>query len=145
MAIDQRSAHDEAKRVACRVLLEVLPSGDAAIAEDAVTADYVDHESPAEAGTGPGAVISLMRMLHASFSDQVWTLDNVIAEGDVVAIRSTHTGRHTGTFFGIPATGRAFSFSQMHFVRVADGRAAEHWGVRDDASLMRQLTGPAAS
>jgi hypothetical protein len=30
----------------------------------------------------------------------------------------------------------------MHMIRVVDGKGAEHWAVRDDAALMRQLTGP---
>ena len=27
-------------------------------------------------------------------------------------------------------------------IRFADGKGAEHWAVRDDAALMRQLTAP---
>jgi predicted ester cyclase len=47
---------------------------------------------------------------------------------------------HTGDFFGLPATGKRFAYKQMHVVRVVDGKGVEHWAVRDDASLMRQLT-----
>jgi predicted ester cyclase len=64
----------------------------------------------------------------------------VLAEGDKVVIRCTHSGIHTGEFFGVPATGRRFAYNQMHIIRVRDGKGREHWAVRDDASLMRQLT-----
>ena len=47
---------------------------------------------------------------------------------------------HTGDFFGLPATGRRFAYNQMHIVRIIDGKAMEHWAVRDDAGLMLQLT-----
>jgi predicted ester cyclase len=56
------------------------------------------------------------------------------------ALYCTHSGRHTGTFFGLPATGREFAYKQMHMIRMEDGRSVEHWVVRDDAGLMRQLT-----
>ena len=63
-----------------------------------------------------------------------------LAEGDKVVLRCIHSGVHTGTFFGVPATGRSFAYKQMHIIRVAEGKGVEHWAVRDDATLMRQLT-----
>ena len=89
---------------------------------------------------GPAGVLYYMHALARAFSDQRWTIHRTVAEGDVVAIYCTHSGRHTGDFFGLPATGRSFAYRQMHLVRLVDGLAAEHWAVRDDASLMRQLT-----
>jgi predicted ester cyclase len=44
-----------------------------------------------------------MNLLADAFSDQRWTIDQVIAEGDLVAIHCIHSGRHTGDFFGLPA------------------------------------------
>ena len=41
---------------------------------------------------------------------------------------------------GLPPTGRRFAYRHMHIVRFADGKGIEHWAVRDDATLMRQLT-----
>ena len=66
----------------------------------------------------------------------------MIAEGDTAVVYCRHSGRHTGEFFGLPATGRSFAYQQMHMIRVVNGKGAEHWAVRDDAALMRQLTGP---
>jgi predicted ester cyclase len=40
----------------------------------------------------------------------------------------------------LPPTGRSFAYKQIHIVRIVEGKAVEHWAVRDDASLMRQLT-----
>jgi predicted ester cyclase len=46
---------------------------------------------------------------------------------------------HTGDTFGFPGTGEPF-VEQMHLMRFADdGRIIEHWGVRDDAGMMRQI------
>ena len=84
-----------------------------------------------------------MHALARAFTDQTWAVHEVIAEGDIAVVYCTHSGRHTGPFFDLPATGRSFSYRQMHMIRIVDGRGAEHWAVRDDASLMRQLTGSA--
>ena len=56
-------------------------------------------------------------------------------------IRCTHSGRHVGDYFGIPPSGHRFAYKQMHMIRFENGLGVEHWAVRDDATLMRQLTG----
>ena len=57
----------------------------------------------------------------------------------MVAGRMTTTGTHTGEFMGIPATGKRVSFTEIHIVRIANGKAVEHWGNQDDMGMMQQL------
>ena len=80
-----------------------------------------------------------MLWLASVFSDQRWEVHEVLGDGDVVAARMTHHGRHTGNLMGIPPTGREVAYQYVHFLRFRDGKAVEHWGVRDDMTLMRQL------
>ena len=80
-----------------------------------------------------------MRWLHSAFSDIAYDVEDAIAEGDRVALRVTMRGTHTGDFLGRPATGNRFATAHVHVFRVADERIAEHWAVRDDLGLMRQL------
>jgi predicted ester cyclase len=129
------------KLIARRVLEEIFPADDEAALAGVVSDDFVNHEAPAGTPPGVGSVAFFMHMLAAAFSDQRWTMHHVIAEGDTVVLHCTHSGRHTGEFMGLPATGRSFTYKQIHIIRIADGKAVEHWAVRDDASLMRQLTG----
>jgi hypothetical protein len=68
-------------------------------------------------------------------------VDDAAGDGGTVAINCTHSGRHTGDYFGIRPSGRNFSYKQMHMIRIRNGKGIEHWAVRDDATLMRQLTG----
>jgi predicted ester cyclase len=133
------------KAVARIVLEEIFPADDEAALAQVIGADFVNHEAPPGTPPGLGSVTYFMHMLAKAFSDQRWDIHRVLAEGDVVAIHCTHSGRHTGEFLGIPATGREFAYKQMHFIRVVDGKGVEHWAVRDDASLLRQLgAGPTA-
>jgi steroid delta-isomerase-like uncharacterized protein len=128
------------KTIARRVLEDVFPADDKAALAELVSDDFVNHEAPVGTPPGLGSVAFFMHMLAAAFSDQAWTMHRVIAEGDTVVMHCTHSGRHTGEFMGMPATGRSFAYKQIHIVRIVDGKAVEHWAVRDDASLMRQLT-----
>ena len=103
------------------------PSTSEALAET-MTDDFINHEAPPGTPPGPASVSYFMHLLDRAFSDQKWTIEQVIVDGDLVAIRSTHSGRHTGDFFGLPATGREFSYRQMHMVRYADGQRPQSTG-----------------
>jgi predicted ester cyclase len=128
------------KTVARRVLEEVFPANDDVALREVISDEFVNHEAPEGTPPGLGGISVYMHLLNHAFSDQRWDIHDVIAEDDKVVIRCTHTGRHTGDFFGLPASGRRFAYEQMHVVRVVHGKGVEHWAVRDDASLMQQLT-----
>ena len=67
-----------------------------------------------------------------------------MVEGDLAAAYTRVSAVHTGDTFGFPGTDKPFDVEQMHLLRFADdGRIVEHWGVRDDAGMMRQIR-PAA-
>src|SRR6476469_10028244 len=128
-AVESRTlGPDQIKAAARRVLEEIFPSNDEAALREVVTEDFVNHEAPPGVPPGRDSVIVYMQLLDRAFSDQRWDIEKVISGGD------------TGDFFGLPATGRAFDYRQMHLIRMRGDRGAEHWAVRDDAALHRQLT-----
>ena len=128
------------RTVARRVLEEIFPADDEAALAEVTSEDFVNHEAPAGTPPGLASVTFFMQMLAKAFSDQRWTIHRVLAEGDTAVVHCTHSGRHTGPFMGLPPTGRRFSYKQIHIIRVVGGKGVEHWAVRDDATLMRQLT-----
>ena len=130
----------ENKTVARRVLEEVFPANDVEALRDVVSDEFVNHEAPEGTPPGLGSITMFMHLLNQAFSEQRWEIHDVLAEDDKVVIRCTHSGVHTGDYFGLPATGRRFAYKQMHIIRVVDGKGVEHWAVRDDTSLMHQLT-----
>jgi steroid delta-isomerase-like uncharacterized protein len=75
-----------------------------------------------------------------AFPDLHVALDELIAEGDRVFVRSTMTGTHDGEYKGIPATGRHISAESAEVYRIADGKFAGYWCLANVAGLMRQLT-----
>jgi predicted ester cyclase len=75
-----------------------------------------------------------------AFPDLHIALDDVIAEGDRIFVRSTMTGTHDGEYKGIPATGRHVAAESAEVFRIADGRFVGYWCLTNVAGLMRQLT-----
>jgi steroid delta-isomerase-like uncharacterized protein len=128
------------KSLARRVLEEIFPANDVNALRQVISDDFVNHEAPAGTPPGLGAITMFMNLLDEAVSDQRWDIHDVLADGDKVVIRCTHAGVHTGDYFGLPATGRSFAYKQIHIIRIRDGKGLEHWAVRDDASLMQQLT-----
>ena len=75
-----------------------------------------------------------------AFPDLHVALDELIAEGDRVFLRSTMTGTHDGEYKGIPPTGRHVAAETAEVFRIADGRFVGYWCLTNVAGLMRQLT-----
>lgn len=66
--------------------------------------------------------------------------DHIIAEDDMVSVIGRFGGTHTGTFMGIPATGKSFSDVPIHITyKVEGGKIVDHWMLIDSAALMQQL------
>jgi predicted ester cyclase len=62
-----------------------------------------------------------------------------VAEGDTVIYRSTLEGKQTGTFLGIPATGKSAKMNDFTMVKIKNGKIVEQWYETNLMSLMQQL------
>ncbi len=127
------------KAVARRTLEEILPACDVQGLAEVTDPDIVAHGRRPDEPAGLEGVTRTMLWLGRVFSDQRWEIHQVIGDGDLVAMRATHHGRHTGDLMGTPPTGREVAYDYVHILRFRDGKAIEHWSVRDDMTLMRQL------
>ena len=68
-----------------------------------------------------------------------YEVHDVVADGDRVAIRATAYGVHNTDHLGVPATGRPYAMPAMHLYRGEGDRLAEHWGVRDELTVLQQV------
>jgi predicted ester cyclase len=122
-----------------RTLEVIFPTADVAALTDVVHPDCVNHEAPPGVPPDRAGMTQIMLWLNRAFSDLRYDIHQVIAQDDRVAIYCTMTGRHTGEFMGVPPTNARIAVKQVHIVRFEDGLGIEHWAVRDDLALMRQL------
>jgi predicted ester cyclase len=77
--------------------------------------------------------------LFSAFPDYHFTLDDVVAEGDKVAFRTTFVGTHTGEWMGIAPTGKKMSFTMFYISKISHGKDIEDWGLTDLPFMMQQL------
>jgi predicted ester cyclase len=89
--------------------------------------------------TGIEGAKAAHRIMLAGFPDYQTIIDDLLAEGDKVAARITMSGTNTGSFMGIPPTGKRVSFTGIYIARIANGKIVEHWGEEDSVSLLQQL------
>ena len=67
------------------------------------------------------------------------TIEDMIAEGDRVAVRLTSSARQTGEFMGLPPSGASYEIPEIHVFRIRDGQVVEHWHQLDMMGMQRQL------
>jgi steroid delta-isomerase-like uncharacterized protein len=128
---------DENKRLVLK-LYDALNDGDAAAVGDLVTDDYVENDPLPGQGTGREGAVDRFSMIVNSLAP-LFTVHDVVAEGDRVVVRWTNAGTHVGEFAGIPATGQTFTIGGIDVYRVTDGRLSEHWHQIDQLSMLGQL------
>ncbi len=78
-------------------------------------------------------------MFRSAIPDLRIVVEDIIAEGDKVAVRYTLEGTHEGELFGVPPTGQRLSIKSIAVERVSDGKIREHWRVTDSLDMMQQL------
>ncbi|HZR39795.1 MAG TPA: ester cyclase [Ktedonobacteraceae bacterium] len=118
----------------------ILNTGDFDAIDQLFTADYVDHAAlPPGLPDGVEGVKVFFRMLRSAFPDLHYTVEVVLAEGDLAAGHVSVTGTHKGEFMGIPPTGKQLRWTETHMGRLVDGKLAEHWGDYDQLGMLQQL------
>ena len=129
---------EDNKTIVRRFFDEVVSNGNLRVVDELCSPDYRVHATL----SGPDAIDldqmkELVRSFRSSFPDARITIEDIVAEGDLVAARLMEQGTHAGEFKGIPPTGRRVSYGSMTFLRIVDGKIVEHWGLLDMPSLLQ--------
>ena len=77
--------------------------------------------------------------LRTAFPDRNDMIEDMIAEGDMVAMKYRSRGTHAGNFNGIPPTGKKYDIQNFALFRLADGKITEAWFMTDEAGLLLTL------
>jgi predicted ester cyclase len=83
-------------------------------------------------------VLPLWKELHHAFGLRL-TVDEIIAEGDLVAVRYTERGTFAHDFRGEVATGKSYALVAMEWFLVRDGKIHRRWAARDALAQARQV------
>ena len=127
------------KAVVLRSEAELWSKGDLTVADALYSPDFVCHFVGGIEWKGLSGIKRAVQSHRASFPDWHEKVEDIIAEGDRVAIRITSTGTQRGEFAGIQPTERKITIEEFHIYRLAGGKIIEQWGMPDVQGLMTQL------
>ena len=121
---------EENKKVVQRYQ-EIYNSNDLDSLNEVVSEDLLTPKIMPGIPTGIEGAKAAHRIMLTGFPNYQTIIDDLFAEGDKVAARITMSGTNTGSFMGIPPTGRYVSFTGIYIARLANGKIVEHWGEED--------------
>lgn len=124
--------------------LERINSGDAR----AAAADFADDTRNFGRPVGREGIQRTLEDIFATFPDWRMEILEMVADKDIVIVRCKVSGTHRGVgkrpvnggmLVGVPATGKRFEVSHIHWYTLHYGKIVEHYANRDDLGMMQQL------
>ena len=101
-----------------------------------ITARIIDGE---DRSVGRNATFELIRGFYRSFPDYTHDIEEMIAEGDRVAVKAVLKGTHLGEYSGVAPTGLQVSYAGTYMFTAIDGVLTEGWSLDDEINLFSQL------
>ena len=129
------------KTLVRRLFEEVWNQGKLDVLDEIVASDYDPHPLPNDPnfGRGPAGQKQFVNLYRSAFPDTHFTIDAMVAEGDLVATRWTAQGTHTGDLMGMAPSGKHVTVTGMNINRAVNGKLSDGWGNFDQLGLLQQI------
>ena len=134
---------DRNKAVARRVFDEIFNRGRFEVAGEIYASDFVNHARNRDVALAEDQAWA--RVWREASADLKMTVTLMIAEDDLVAVLWRGVGTHTGSFQGLPPTGKKLEGRGITIWRIVNGRIVEEWSEFDQRGLMEALGAGQAS
>ncbi|MET9482742.1 ester cyclase [Streptomyces sp. NPDC006638] len=96
-------------------------------------------EPPLPVGPGPDEWKGTTGYLRSVLADLTFTIEDIVVDGDRVAVRHVTTGKQVAELLGIPSTGRQVAIRASDYHRIEDGRIVRSWHLEDYYGVVQQL------
>lgn len=104
-----------------------------------VATDFIDHDPAPGQPQGLEGLKVALAGFKVAFPDLKIAPQDVIAEGDRVVVRSLSKGTNTGSFAGIPASGKPVTLESIDIDRIVGGKIVEVWHIEDLFGVLIQI------
>jgi len=121
-----------------QMLNEVMNGYKLSLIDQLIAPNFQHHGIP-DAKGGPAGFRETLQGFLTAFPDFHINMEHVAADGDLIATRGYWTGTNTGSFMGIPATGKKVRVDYIDFWKLQNGKAIENWVSMDMQAMMTQL------
>jgi steroid delta-isomerase-like uncharacterized protein len=127
------------KELIRRVYVELIDERSIDRVDEFFAPHFVSHNQPPGFPPGVEGVKRFFSIFADALPDLRVTIDVELAEGDLVALRTTTRGTHRGTLLGVPPSDKRLEIDGTDIVRIEEGRIVEHWGLTNTVGLIQQV------
>jgi steroid delta-isomerase-like uncharacterized protein len=130
----------EENKALARRWADIMTQGNLDLVDEIYAPDYVGHDSTSpEDIRGVEGIREFFSMYLGAFPDDEVTIEDQLAEGDMVATRWTGRATHQGELMGIPPSGNRVEVTGITISRIEGGKVAEEWQQYDALGLMQAI------
>jgi steroid delta-isomerase-like uncharacterized protein len=129
---------DDNKALVRRFIDEIFVQGRKESVDELLADDFAAHTWPST-GHPKDDLKGAIDRTSKGLADAEFAIEDMIAEGDRVAVRLTAAATQVGPMMGMPATNKRYSIGEIHIFRIRDGKFVEHWHQFDQMGMMKQL------
>jgi predicted ester cyclase len=129
----------EQNKAIARRFFVALEANDQTALKELLAPHFVGHHFGAPGPLNHEMLLQGISAVNSAFSNNEYTIEDQIAEGDMVATRVTWRAIHSGDYQGLSPTGKQITISGIAIERHKDGKIVERWLNYDQWGLMQQL------
>lgn len=125
-----------------REFFDRINDHDLSVIDELFAADFaveINLKGTGDAAIGTEGVKAMYEEYYAAFPDLQHTIDEMVAEGDLVGVFLTTTGTHEGPFRGVQPTGNEIEVEDTGLARIEDGEIVNLRPLSDMLGLFEQL------
>jgi steroid delta-isomerase-like uncharacterized protein len=127
------------KELVRRCIEQALNTGNLNVVDEVLANDYVYREPTVGERRGREGFKQLITMYRTAFPDVRLTVEQQIAEGDLVVTRWTARGTHRGELFGAAPTNKQVTVQGIVISRISNGKIVEEVESYDALGMLRQI------
>jgi predicted ester cyclase len=132
-------AQRDATMKAVRAFYDFWNTGDEALLQEAIAANFIDHTLPPGRPQGAQGPAFASRRFRAAVPDLKVTVEKMIVAGDYVTVHMNFTGHFTGKFGQTQGRGQPISFIATDLVKIENGRITDNWHIEDNLTLLQEM------
>ncbi|GGL97471.1 ester cyclase [Nakamurella endophytica] len=123
-----------------RAFYEPFRIGDTTVYDGLLAKDWLGVPLAPGQVQGPAGMAAEIALFRRAMPDYAVTHEDLLIDGDRVAVPNTVSGTHQGAFLGHQPTGRRIEMRTMDMHLVRDHRIVVTWHLEDSAGLLAQLS-----
>jgi predicted ester cyclase len=119
-------------------------SNNSAALDELYSPDNIHHSGSTTGRLGPNEMRGMIKAWRDAIPDYRCSIENVVAEGDTVAVLLQFSGTHTSAPLTVSSRtaqpkNRRFSESEMIMFKLKNGKVVESWATWDRLNFLEQL------